>query len=383
MKTHRLTITGLFMLAALLTAVMVPRLSAEIPDNPLPWVDQSIDLMRQGKWQESLELNQRIVEVFGATAPKEYGARFGGVYFRKGMCELKLLKWDEAMKSFETCRKDFANPPGITDDNPFQRTCLLVWADAAMAKQEWTLALELLATFRKECVAGKDSFDPGLFFINQAICQYHLDDFEKGHESFETVLTQAERYPVAPMMIVRALKAQGEAVIRTDKEQELLDFIAKHRAALSGRPGEMFFFGPVFIRLATESIQAGMTRAAVEWCGLAPDTADALADARACLESLGGLERIRFGPRQVLARKEVEERLARIERAMASDRSVEMSKLAVMALIHERSGNLRGAYVAYRELEESYPHSSNRENNLFNLVRVAFAVETLDVMAAF
>jgi hypothetical protein len=56
-------------------------------------------------------------------------------------------------------------------------------------------------------------------------------------------------------------------------------------------------------------------------------------------------------------------------------RATEMVKLAAMAFLHEKHGNVRGAYAAYQQLELLLPRTSEkREDNLFNLVRTSSLV---------
>jgi TolA-binding protein len=46
-------------------------------------------------------------------------------------------------------------------------------------------------------------------------------------------------------------------------------------------------------------------------------------------------------------------------------------RLAAIALIHEKSGNIRGAFAAYEQLVLDYSAATNRENHLYQLVRTA------------
>ena len=49
----------------------------------------------------------------------------------------------------------------------------------------------------------------------------------------------------------------------------------------------------------------------------------------------------------------------------------EALKLAAIALIHEKHGNVRGAFAAYQQLERYFPAAANREESLYQLIRTA------------
>ena len=79
---------------------------------------------------------------------RRFGAQFGAIYYQKGVCEMKLKRWDEAMRSFETCYRDFPNAGTSPDsENPYQIMALCKWGEAAMGAEKWELASGLFAKF--------------------------------------------------------------------------------------------------------------------------------------------------------------------------------------------------------------------------------------------
>src|SRR5688572_26568879 len=51
-------------------------------------VEKSATAMEQNRWEQALDLNNRAISQFGRKNPfRTYGAQFGAIYYRKGICE--------------------------------------------------------------------------------------------------------------------------------------------------------------------------------------------------------------------------------------------------------------------------------------------------------
>lgn len=362
--------------AAIQLLVVAPAAAEDIETLELSvQIENAIALMQQENWGEALKYCEASVKTYGQGAMEAYGARFGGVYFRKGVCELKLKKWDAAMKSFETCYKEFPNKEGVSPDlgNPFQKTCLLQWAEAAIGAEDWKLALDLYEKFLKERDRERDKFNRGTLYISMAVCHYNLGDLAKGNENLEIAITNKDRFGVPSASILGAFRYMITAAIEGEKEQALLDFLAKNRGEIIADPFEMYPFAGMYIKLAKEAIDKEMFRAAFEIYQLIPVPEAAINEARAKLVAIGPLRQLRK-PGGALVKEQLEKGIAQIESAEKNGQSLEIVKLAASAFLHEQFGNVRGAYAAYRLLEQYYPMAQNREDNLFNLARVSFMV---------
>lgn len=149
---------------------------------------EAIKLMQHRKWEDALKLNQAAVKQHGQGALEQWGPWFGSVYFRKGYCELMLGQHEAAMKSFETCHKDFPNQPGASNENEFEIRALRHWANAAMGKEDWQLALNLLSQFVENCEPKRDRYNRGQLVLDMANCHYNLGEIEKGNECFQHLL---------------------------------------------------------------------------------------------------------------------------------------------------------------------------------------------------
>lgn len=333
-------------------------------------VADSRTAMAEKRWQQALDLNEQAISEFGGEeAFRRYGAQFGVVYYRKGLCEIKLGLWKDAMESFEICYRDFPNE-GAADGNPYQKIALRKRAESAMGAGEWELAIDCFAKFLAERDKEKDTFPQGSFYINLAICHYKLGHLAEGSENLEIAIRNKRNFPTPDTGIVAGFQSLVSAAIAAGDEQALLDFIRKNRAALRIAPHKLYAFSPVFMKLAGDAIASDMRRAALELYQFIPSTDVAIDDVRARLRSMGNAITLKDGTK-TLDRTALEADLATFEADRRGKRPTEAIKLAAVAFLHEASGNFLGAYAAYLQLETGFPTSDQREENLFNLLRVA------------
>ena len=333
-------------------------------------VNRALLAMKQENWEEALKLNTEAVTRFGKNA-QVIGPRFGTIYYRKGICELKLKKWNDAMQSFETCYRDFPNKE--KGGNIFEKMALLKWGEAAMGAKNFELAITQFQKFLQERDKTRDKYPQGAFYVSLAICHYQLGRIPEGNENLEIAIKNKDRFPTPDAGIISGFQALVNGAILKQNEQALLDFIAKNRGELTVAPYAMCQYSKVFMKLAGDAVAAGMERAAMALYQFVPTTDAAIEDTRTQLKTMGALKTIREG-RTRLFRKKLEDQLAALESEKRGKKSTETVKLGAMAFIHEKNGNVRGAYAAYHQLETYYPNCEKREDNLFNLVRTSSLV---------
>ena len=329
--------------------------------------------IKEQKWELALEMSLQAITLFGNKDPRhEYGAQFGVIYYRKGLCEMKLKHWQDAMLSFETCYRNFPNE-GADRGNTYQKMALRKWAESAMGAEEWQLAISQFTKFNAERDKVRDIYPQGSYYLNVAVCHYKLGRLAEGSESLEIAIKNKVNFPTSDVGIITGFQALVSAVIASGNEKALLDFIGKNRSSLLIGPSGLYPFSLVFMKLAGDSIGAGMRRAALELYQFVPSTDEAIDEVRARLKALGPAAEIVDG-RMKYSRKRLEEDLAMLEADRRGKRATDSIKLAAVAFLHEASGNFIGAFAAYQQLELYYPLSEKREENLFNLIRVASRV---------
>ena len=354
---------------------LVLAVTAQAQDEDLGTiVDKALLAMKQEKWKEALALNTQAVTRFGKNNPMQlFGPQFGTIYYRKGLCEMKLKNWDDAMKSFEICYRDFPNA-GNQGGNIFQKMALLKWGEAAMGAENWELAISQFKKFLVERDKTRDkNFPQGAFYVNMAICHYELGKIPEGNENLEIAIKNKEKFPTPDAGIVAGFQALVNGVILKHNEQALLDFIEKNRGELVIDPYAMHRYSRVFMKLAGDAIGVDMERAAFALYQFVPSTDSAIEDAQVRLKSMGQLRTVEDGP-NFLVRKDIDADLTALEADRRGKKAPEMIKLAATAFLHEKNLHIRGAYAAYQQLELYYPASEKREDNLFNLVRTSSLV---------
>jgi tetratricopeptide (TPR) repeat protein len=349
-------------LCAIPLLLAVPARAAD-DDDLGTLVNKALQAMRAEKWEEALQFNTRAIERYGANQPMQlFGPRFGQIYYRKGICEMKFQMWKEAMESFEKCYRDFPNSEKAVAENPFNKLALLRWAEASMGAGQYDEALNLFKKFLDERDPVRDTYPQGQFHINLAICHYKLGNIPEGNQYLEIAIRNKLRFPTSDTAIIAAFQELVTSAIENGNEQALLDFMDKNLGELIIAPHQMHRYSKVFMKLAADAISTDMDRAAMALYQLVPSTDSAIDDVRTRLKGA------------TTNRAALEKELAALEEERRSKNSNEMIKLAATAFLHEKNENIRGAFAAYLQLETYYPISSKREDNLYNLIRTSSVV---------
>jgi tetratricopeptide (TPR) repeat protein len=353
-------------------ASLVLLMPANAENPPLEsLLDAARSAMDSQEWTLALDLCTQAVGTAGVEDPlRTYGPQFGGVYYRKGICEMKLKQWEEAMKSFEICYRDFRNDPSSGGGNEFEKLALLKWGEAAMAAEQWELALSQFKKFTEERDKTRDLFPQGAFHINSAICHYRTGSIAEGNEHLEIAMKNQRNFPTPDAGIVAGFQALATAAMARRDEQVLMDFIRKNRGELMMEPYRQCRYSAAFMQLAGDALAAEMPRVAEALYHFIPALDVAIDDTKARLLSLGTADEITDGGTR-LTQQELEQSLAALEIQKRGKNPPESVKLAAVAYLHETTGNLGGAHAAYWQLEAFHPQSGNRENHLHQLVRTS------------
>ncbi len=341
-------------------------------------VDSALKAMEEGKWEQALAFNAKAIELHGPT-PKEaldqYGPQFGNIHYRKGICELNLKKFDDAMKSFETTHKDFPNG-AEGDGNTFIVMALLKWGEAAMGAEKYDVAIEQWLKFIAQRTP-RDRYPQGLFHVNLAICYYRTDDIPKGNEHLEIAIKNKATFATPNAAIVSAFQVLVDVSLKAESEQAFLDFVNKNKGVLSIEPFEMQRFSKIFMKLAGDAVAAEKVKTALVLYQFIPPTQVAIDDLTVKIKLLGKIPALGDGSAK-LNRAQMEADLAVLKAELTGNKSLEMIKLAAIAYIYEDQGYVSGAYAAYYQLETLYSRAEKREDNLYNLIRTSSLLNKID-----
>ena len=337
-------------------------------------VDKALAAMNAGNWEEGLKLNGDAVKRFGAN-PKEanttYGPQFGVILYRKGACEMRLKKYEDAIKSFESCYKDYPNDGEVAGGgNLFNKQALLKWGDAAMSAGQFQVAIDQWNKFLKERDKNRDNYPRGSFHVNMAIANYQLGKLPEGNEHLEIAINNRNSFPTSDAAVVSGFQSLVGAALQKRDAKVLDDFIRKNRGSIVAPPFIMQRYSKLFMKLAGDAIAAEMDSTAFSLYQLVPASEVAVDQLKERIAAMGSLDRILDGSLN-LDKEVLKKDLAALEAEMNSGKSMEMIKLAATAYLHEKKGNVRASNAAYLQLESYYPKAEKREENLFHLVRTS------------
>lgn len=345
---------------------------------------------KEGQYEKCQAIFSRIVKSYEHNAAMLHGPKFGIIYYRKGLCELKLAsmakrgnKLDDATKwfgraadSFETCYKKYRNGAvGMAQTvNTTHKASLQRWAEACMGMREYKEAIKLYRKFLKERDPSRDKLlpTPGDFYVNLAICHFLMEkpEVEDGIRNFETALKNKEKMRTTDSGIVAGFLALSQSVIKLKDEKAIVDFLKKNRAEIAFEPYRMYEFTPLFMKLAGNAVEAGMYVAATNLYAMIPSTEDVVQDLKVRLEQLAGSRGIVDGNNTIEADR-LQKGLAKVQAKLRSGDPDDVGVLTAMCYLHDHAGNQRGVYGALEQLERYYNKSKKREINLYNLVRVS------------
>jgi tetratricopeptide (TPR) repeat protein len=335
-------------------------------------VNNSLTMMEGGKWSDALQLLEKATGL--PNSKMIYGSRFGVIWYRKGICFTKLAKYDEAIKCFQTCYRDFA-PDEKGGGNVYHKLALLKWGEAAQAAEKYDDAIRQYQAFLAERSKerGKDEYARGGYYVNLAICNFKLGKLPEGSENLEIAIKNRETFPTPDAGIAAGFQGFAGAVIAKRNEQALLDFITKNRADITIEPFEMAEYNPLYLKLAHEAYSAQMERASIALYQMVSNFEVTIEDVQVRLASLGSRKGVVDGSRMVaLDKLKLSE--TNMKKMQQDNKFPECTQLLSMAYIHETNGNPRGAYAAYEIIEQMFPKHAKRENNLFQLVRTSSVI---------
>lgn len=330
--------------------------------------------MEADRWEEALKLLTACVEQHDAKALELYGPSFGVTWYRKGICELRLKRWDAASASFETCYRKYPNPPGNgTGGNLYHKRALLRWGEAAQGAGKHEEAIRLFQKFMAERDKTRDTFEPAPFYLNLAICHFRLGRIPEGIETLETAIQNKQRFRAPDSGIVAAFQALVEAAVAKREEKPLLSFLERNRAGIVVEPFEMEPYAGLFLKLAADALAADMDAAALALSQLVPPSDVMTADLKSRLARLGNRSEVKELTRTVTKAK-LQGSLDALARQKSAGEPLEVVQLGLVAVIHEKRGNLRGAHAVYRQLDQFFTKTAKREDHLFHVLRTGAAL---------
>ena len=349
------------LLRASLTAVsLLTMATAQDLDDVNALVPESLVAMKAERWDEALKLLTQATSLKPAITLRSYGPPFGVVWYRRGICEMKLKRWDQAIRSFETCYRDYPNR-GPSNGNLYQTKALLKWGEAAAALKQWEVAIQRFRKFLDERDKVRDTFPQGAFYLTLGICHYRLGHIPEGNEQLEIAIRNRDRFPTTDEQIVAGIQALVGTAIRGNNEAALLDFLTSNREALTFEPYRGQTYAALYLKLGSDAAAAAMNRAALILYGLVTEPTLAIRDLDARVRTTSGTENA-----------ELSAALEHMQQDAAGENPIGLLKLVGLASVQETMGEIQAACELREQIDRDFPESSMHSENLHRLAQLRF-----------
>ncbi|MEM7145175.1 MAG: tetratricopeptide repeat protein [Verrucomicrobiota bacterium] len=367
---HPLTKTLFGGVAAVSLAMLFVPEPVRAQDSIEVLYNKSISAMNEGNWEEGLKLADSIIAEYGEFALPDYGPMFGGIYYNKGFCEMKLKDYASAAESFRKCHEEFYNlrpddPRGDVREsiNPYEKRSVFQWALCEQLAQNYEKALELYEKF-EQLKPEPDEMEPGAYFINLAICQSNVGQMEEAKLSLKRVFDNQVAYKVKTPSLIQGFFHLGMAwVKKAPEDPEVMvvanEFLDEYIGRLRMRPWEMQRYNPLVVQLAQQAGQAKQFAFALRVYSLYAGLEDAKADLMDRAADYGG----------VTEKLQVE--IDKIDAELAKGDPLDLNVLRGIAACYDGVGDLEAYYVLYQDIERRFQDSSDRPAILFGATRGA------------
>jgi tetratricopeptide (TPR) repeat protein len=350
-----------YLLRASLVAVsLLTMAAAQDLDDMSALVPESLAAMKAERWDEALKLLTQATALKPTVTLRSYGPPFGVVWYRRGICEMKLKRWDQAISSFETCYRDYPNR-GPSDGNLYQAKALLKWGEAAAALKQWDVTIQRFRKFLDERDKVRDTFPQGAFYLTLGICHYRLGHIPEGNEQLEIAIRNRDQFPTTDQQIVAGVQALVGTAISGKNEAAMLDFLIHHREALTFEPYRGQNYAAIYLKLGSDAETAAMYRAAAILYSLVTDPALAIRDLDSRVRTTTGTENA-----------ELSAALKYLQQNAASETPIGLLKLAGLTSVQEILGETQTAYELREQIERDFPKSAMHPENLHRLAHLRF-----------
>ena len=391
--TFRSSIYKSFFLLVLLAEISQAQTQQDkenIPTDPQTLILQkSIALMEQGEWQKTLELLNPLIEKYGDTGIKKFGAKFATTYYYKGLCLLKLAQahnknadptsqkqaqalFQDSIISFNQCYS--VNPSNDTS-NTYRVKSLLLRANAQQSLKKYQQAIESYELFLHQRNNGYDTYNISEFNINLAICLwkkatsqkvYDLTspDIKRAISLLQQSLINTGKSTPSSVAVVTAIRILTEISI-TLKDDYILPKVIEYTRITAPQnlllpvisPHSLF---PTLSNLIAKTAQQGLSFTSLQITSLIPEI-------QLHSEALGLSLPQNASSQSVYLTKAQEEVIA-----------VSLQSRASVLQNNNNQQDLRKALNLYKILIKSYANTPNQALNLYNLARIAAQAEDLE-----
>ncbi|MGJ8655502.1 MAG: hypothetical protein ACSHX6_03550 [Akkermansiaceae bacterium] len=359
-------------------------------------IQQSIALMEQQKWQQSLDLLTPLIEQNKTTGLKKHGARFATTYYYKGLCQLKIAQnkqkqndpkqklaatqlFLEAIKSFNQC---FAVNPPNDNGNTYRVKSLLLRGNAHQSLGKYQLAIDSYKLFLHERSSALDPYHLSEFNINLAICLWKKSTTDQSPEQaqndtkeaitlIQKALLYTGRNTPSPRAILTALSTLTDIATSTSDDTLIPSTIQR---TLTTSPDNLTLTKdtyntllPHLSKLILQTAQKNLPLTSLHLTTLIPGIyqhATALD-----ITTLQNPDPKHIQPNQP----------TQANQAQKNTIAIAIQARAIALQHSPNTTNLQKALTLYTILLETYPDTPNQPENLYNFTRLAAQSGATDI----
>ncbi len=234
--THHQTIRNILLAYPLALIILLNTALAQTKTQPTHphtlIIQQSIALMEQAKWQQTLDILNPLITQNKDSGIKKHGAKFATTHYYKGLCLLKLAQaankqqapslYQAAIKSFTQCHT--VNPPN-DPSNTYRVKSLLLRANAQQALGQYQLAIHSYRLFLHQRNKTLDPYNLSDFNINLAICLWknpptpqNPKEAQQAIKLIQQSLLYSGRNKPSPHATITALRTLTDISISTQND---------------------------------------------------------------------------------------------------------------------------------------------------------------------
>ena len=358
-------------------------------------IQQSIALMEQSQWQQTLDLLNPLIEQNQNTGLKEHGAKFATTYYYQGLCLLKLAQAQNKIKNKTTENNQQAakqlfraaiqslnqcyaiNPPN-DPSNTYRVKSLLLRGNAQQALGKYQLAIDSYQLFLLERNNALDPYNLSDFNINLAICLWKKTTPQRATPAetkqaislLQESLLYTGRNQPSPRAVLTALATLTD--IATQKPTEYAGLISSTlQRSRTISPGNLILARdpsssessssqllPLLSKLILHSAQKNLPLASLHLSTLIPGISQHSVELEIPVE---------------LEFPTLEQNQANQDNQATKNATAETMAIALQAraLTFQNSNRNSSAIRLYKLLVNRYPGSTHQPVNLYNLARLA------------
>ncbi|MCB1061626.1 MAG: tetratricopeptide repeat protein [Verrucomicrobiae bacterium] len=342
----------------------------QIAANPAGAYNLILMALSRQEYQKGLEIVDEVIRYWGPKAKEQFGPGFGHFYYLRGLLQMGLGRYPEAMGSFRTCREEFTNDlinvEGVRERpklaNRFRTHALAQEGACLMILGDYASAVEKLKGALAE--AGDTQIRTDVIGLNLGRSYLRNGDLEQGRELLQKALDSQSLGLDLKRRAFMILAEDWSREVPFEEVQSLLwnyghlvkEDIRAHRWERN----------PIFAFLGRNALEHQEPLRALTWYGFLLNPQELVAHRQGVLDQLN-----RESPRTPEDAASLEARKQEAATGIVEAESMVAAMLLGVGSGHYQLKNFSGAFAAFRQIADFYPEHRNRPDALYNLVASA------------